>query len=333
MSTVKKQPGTYKGFKTLNVSRHGCSVSCPLCSKNHDLSKCGEFKEKSCEDKMKIIQKARLCINYKVGYMAKGCMEKSEVTGHKRKHNTVLLPQRTDKQVSKQAELSSTEDSCKQGRASEKESGNCGNTSSRGTKVCLRIFPVRVRNQNIVIETYALLDDGSDISLCDEKLLEELGTETFEREFYVTTQEKKDSVKLGAEVKLSVEAIDSSEILKVPRMWTVNQLNVSTSSIPSVEDINKWPHLHGISLPGIEEKDTRLLIGGDVPEAFWILDERRGERGDRYAVKSLLGWTLIGPTARKGGGRSYNINFCHENKMFTDDLLSQQVEKFWKTDF
>ena len=54
------------------------------------------------------------------------------------------------------------------------------------------------------VETYALLDNGSDVSLCDEKLIDELGISGVQRHFSLTTQEKRDSPRSGYEVKLIV---------------------------------------------------------------------------------------------------------------------------------
>ena len=45
-----------------------------------------------------------------------------------------------------------------------------------GGKVCLRVALVKVRSRNAkAVETYPLLDSGSDISLCDKTLAMELG--------------------------------------------------------------------------------------------------------------------------------------------------------------
>lgn len=41
-----------------------------------------------------------------------------------------------------------------------------------------------------------------------------------------------------------------------------------------------------IELPSVDE-EVRLLTGGDVPEALWVLDEKRGNRGELYAIESL----------------------------------------------
>ena len=50
-------------------------------------------------------------------------------------------------------------------------------TSHTTNQVRLRIVPVRVRGSQPgqVVETYALLDNGSDVTLCDKMLIEQLG--------------------------------------------------------------------------------------------------------------------------------------------------------------
>ena len=134
-----------------------------------------------------------------------------------------------------------------------------------------------------VIETYAFLDSGSDVTLCDERLVQELGLQGTERSFSLTTQEKRNSLRRGFEVDLVVEALDGSESLNLKNVWTVKQLNVSPNSIATPNDIKLWPHLEGVYLPSIE-KEVRILIGSNVPEAFWVLKERRGEKGEPYAI-------------------------------------------------
>ena len=74
-----------------------------------------------------------------------------------------------------------------------------------------------------VVETYALLDNGSDVSLCEEKLIDELGISGVQRHFSLTTQEKKDSPRSGYEVKLIINSIDNESSLEVPKVWTVER--------------------------------------------------------------------------------------------------------------
>ena len=186
-----------------------------------------------------------------------------------------------------------------------------------------------------VIETYAFLDSGSDVTLCDERLVQELGLQGTERSFSLTTQEKRNSLRRGFEVDLVVEALDGSESLNLKNVWTVKQLNVSPNSIATPNDIKMWPHLEGVYLPSIE-KEVRILIGSNVPEAFWVLEERRGEKGEPYAIRSPLGWSVLGPMQAVGIGQDkFHINFIRDSSTGyeNDVLLNERVKKFWETDF
>ena len=126
---------------------------------------------------------------------------------------------------------------------------------------------VRRRDADKVVETYALLDSGSDISLCDKTL--------------------------------------ATDKVEVKRLWTVDRLNASRRKIPSDSGLTLKT-----KLPSISEKEVRLIVGTNAPEAFWVLEERRGNRGEPYAIRTPLGWTLMGPV----GGidcreRHLNVNF------------------------
>ena len=210
--------------------------------------------------------------------------------------------------------------------------GGQSNTTLAGSgKVCLRIVPVKVRSQdsNKELLTYALLDNGSDVSLCAEGLAAQLGIQGEQRTFYLSMQEKQDSPKLDQEISLTVEAIDGSDKLEIPRLWTVVKVNASSHGIPTDKDIRKWPHLQDITLPSIDETKVNLIIGCNVPEAFWVLEERRGDKGDPYAIRSPLGWTLIGPMDRLTDCVNFTRIVSIEKE---EDVLMQQLERFWQSE-
>ena len=183
------------------------------------------------------------------------------------------------------------------------------------------------------MKTYALLDNGSDVSLCDNDLAMELGVQGEFKTYYLTTQEKDDSPKVGQEINLTVEALPGTDKIEIPKLWTVDKLNASNRSIPSREDVNRWPHLHDITLPSIGEGEVRLIIGSNAPDAFWALEEGRGQRGEPYAIGCPLGWTLIGPADRtEVTSRLHSVNFTHLTEVVEEDdnHLMQQLAQFWK---
>ena len=160
----------------------------------------------------------------------------------------------------------------------------------------------------------------------------ELGVHGTQKTFYLTTREREDSPKVGLEISLTVEPLDRADKGDVKRLWTVDRLNASSHSIPSEHDARQWPHLRDIKLPSISEKEVRLIIGTNAPDAFWVLEERRGNREEPYAICTPLGWTLMGPMEKSDSQDcQLNVNFVRSAEVVREDndCLMQQLERFW----
>ena len=138
-----------------------------------------------------MMRKAQLCqICFKYGHIAVGCLAKKacDVQGCRRKHHPLLHP------PSQPANRSTTGVSDQEVQL---ESGTALQTNSSSAKVgrvCLPIVPVRVRRNDLskTVETYALLDTGSDVSLCDKNLATELGIQGQQKEFFSDNPRKRE---------------------------------------------------------------------------------------------------------------------------------------------
>ena len=82
------------------------------------------------------------------------------------------------------------------------------------------------------IETYALLDDCSDVSLCDKRLVERLGLLGKEKPFQITTVNKQTEM-TEMEVNFTVASLDGSEHIQMERVLTINRLPVSSRNNPN----------------------------------------------------------------------------------------------------
>ena len=155
------------------------------------------------------------------------------------------------------------------------------------SRVSLQIVPVRVRGgeDSPEIKTYAFLDNGSDTTLC----LSSLGKPGH---FSLSSINAENIAKSGFEVSLNAFALDGNDPILLDRVWTVDRLSIC---VPSGEDVSQWPYLKGVKFPRLdsEEEIVGILIGNDVPEAYWVYDERCGRRKQPYAVRTPLCWTLI----------------------------------------
>ena len=115
-------------------------------------------------------------------------------------------------------------------------------------RVCLKVVPVLVQGcgNSRIAETYALLDDGSDVSLCDLQLLEQLGLSGVQRQFTLSTLNKEDHEQCWREVSLQVTSLDATESISLPRVWSVDKIPVSIESFPVPNDVKRWSHLSDI---------------------------------------------------------------------------------------
>ena len=174
-----------------------------------------------------------------------------------------------------------------------------------------------------------MLDDGFDVSLCDLQLLEQLGLSGVQRQFTLSTLNEEDHEQSGREDSLQVTCLDATGNISLPRVWSVDTIPVSEGSFPVPDDVKRWSHLSDTDLHHIDGRKVMLLIGGDCPDAFWVLDKRRGTGNEPYVVKLPLGWTLLGPIGPAHQTGHAHVNLEHSK----DDLLQLQVEKFWRSDF
>lgn len=309
-------------------------LKCHVCPGSHSLQNCSEFKRMRFSDRRKVTRDKGLCDNcLQEGHFGRGCMKKGacEIHDCRRKHHTLLHFQNPEYKSDTRYKNDNVHVNRIQNYPStEKVSTDrhCTATVS-GKRVCLRIVPVQVEGVYSSIETYALLDEGSDVSLCSNSLVERLGIKGIEKTFTITTVSAEETVNTGQEIKLSISALDNSESVKLNKVWTVDKIPTSPESIPRQSDIANWSHLKGLEFPEIDEKEVTILIGSDIPEVFWVQEERRGRRKEPYAIRSILGWTLMGPVGNTTQSDRFSVNYTK----CQDEMLFKQVEMFWKADF
>ena len=78
----------------------------------------------------------------------------------------------------------------------------------------------------------------------------------------------------GKKVNLTVRSLTGNEI-NLRNVLSVDQLPVVPNPALTYREFDAWPHLQDLGLPAAHGK-VLLLIGLDIPEAFWVKEERRG---------------------------------------------------------
>ena len=175
---------------------------------------------------------------------------------------------------------------------------------------------------------YAFLDNGSSSTFCTEALMRQLDINGPKTKISLTTLEKKDSLVDSFLVHdLEVTDLDENYIVKLPILYTREEIPVSKDDIPSQEDVDRWPHLGSVYLPTVNAK-TGLLIACNVSEALDPLEVKNSQHGGPYATRTHLGWAANDPLKRNRRGLRATSFFPK-----ADTELCQIVEDFYNRDF
>ena len=167
----------------------------------------------------------------------------------------------------------------------------CNVTTTEGPAIALPIIvPVKVSTQGspFCIETYALLDTGSNSTFCSNMLLDRLGVKG-------KHLEEVDSVVASG---LVVSDLDGN-FVPLREVYSRPTMPVSKDEVPKQEYVDRWPHLRGVVCLTELNSQVDLLIGSDVPEALQPKEVIPAAGGGPYASEVDFGWLINSPTGRK----------------------------------
>ena len=309
---------------------------CPLCGSNHWLSHCQGFKGKSLNDRLAFVSSKGLCINCLVAsHMVTSCPKPSfcRVTGCKGVHSSYLHPKAMRPATNEETENPTSAQGESAEQASAQDALNSyvkGNPDySQASVTGLAVIPVKVKapGREEMVKTYAFLDNGSNTSFCSEELAKQLGLSGKETTLSLTTMEKENSKTESLEVSLEVLDMEEEIIVELPLVFTRPKLPVSVETAAKQEDIDRWPHLAGVTVYGIKA-DVGLLIGSDVPEVMEPKEIRPSKNGGPYATRTVFGWVVNGPLGRAQAADTRTANFIK-----ADVELSEQFRKYCNMEF
>ena len=198
----------------------------------------------------------------------------------------------------------------------------------------LPIVPVRVSGPGSSKEvvTYALLDSGSTITCCDDRLLNQLGVDGRKENLRLTTLGR-NSLEASRVATLLVSPAGSGEALQLRSVYAMGSLPIRKTNVAAPWDVGRWQHLRGLPISEPNKDDTAmLLVGMDCPEALMPLQVRPGQPGEPYGVQTHLGWTVAGPLPgemEETGGSCAYITTNSKEVAAQEGDLERRLERFW----
>ena len=310
--------------KTSSTSSRGSSNSAnlshtPFCTADHTLAECSSFAKVPAVDQRDFVMKQRLCFScLNGGHQSKDCYKRKPCSHCDKKHATALHPGTPEVAVGTQQGFVGTEGG--EGRPqslnsqsntiqttaqnTNQSTGNhfCGLTTMEGSPVtALPIVAVKVKvnGSPLCIETYALLDNGSDSTFCSVSLMERLMVVGKKTRLKLTTMDSSKDVDATLVNDLMVSDLDENVAILLPEVLSRPAMSVSRDVIPKQEDVERWSHLQGHVYLTDLNSGVDLLIGADVPEALQPREIIPAADGGPYATRVDPGWVINGPTGRK----------------------------------
>ena len=329
---------------------------CIFCRRSgHHVTNCFELMKKPFSERHEFIKTSRLCFGcaQSTRHQLRSCPRRAKCKTCGESHLTIL--HRDDAKNDHKQTL------VKESELSQNDVGKGGSklvVSTNKTQASAGVFstsegesPTPQRTTMIVpvyissehrpekeVLTYALLDTQSHVTFIAEELCETLQAPFYDVTMHLNTMTSENKlVQAKAVNDLRIRAIDSEELVKLSTTYSSEFLSVDPETIPTPESVSKHKHLSHLSEklhPFQETAIAGLLIGYDNSNALMPLEVIKGEP---FAVRTKLGWTVIGEgktetTDSQTETSVYQVNTNSIQSVLTSDLPETvKVEHTYRT--
>ncbi|XP_053686496.1 uncharacterized protein LOC128736038 [Sabethes cyaneus] len=283
------------------------------------VAKCSRFAELSYESKWATIKECKLC---------RKCLRKHNGSCKQQKQCgvngcTFLHHPLLHKHESQNANLSSSKQVLP-AISTGSETASC-NVHQGQSAVLFRIIPVMLYGPEKVVRTYAFIDDGSELTLMEQSLADELGIKGPKKQLCLkwtggTCKMENES----QQVNLKISGLHSSTKFDLSGVYTISSLKIRPQTLMLTELQERFPYLSGLPLEGYNEVSPRLLIGLNYANLGHGSKSREGKRNEPIAMKTRLGWTVYGNCTKMeiNGGElhHHSVQHCECNSQNDNDL-------------
>lgn len=326
--TVRGNVPKSRGRVLLNVddinANQSSRMMCVFCGRAHDVQTCGELFKLSIPDRIREISKRPLCLGcLSSKHILPACKDKLQcgIDGCTQWHIRQLhLPNNPSQSASIQ-DQSTTPQSKRRTRRSNKKknAGNlqivpsnnnetvqvvqeniskiyhCNKRYSEGS-LFFRIIPVILKGPTRIIKTFALLDEGSSLSLIDADLANDLQLCGPSSNLNVQWFGSQSTNMISQSVNLGISGEQpNAESYNISNVRTIKRLTLPNQSVDRFEVIKTNPHLRDVPFASYKNAVPKILLGLDnhhigVPRQVQTSQEEDGIA----AMETKIGWVIYG---------------------------------------
>lgn len=301
---------------------------CVICEKFHDVEECSIYLANSVEERSKLLYKMKLCYGclkpISKDHNASKCSQRRTCKVCKERHLTTLHGLK----LTKRKGDTKKGDQKKEGDDNKKEDDaqiHVNSIYSGAEVVSMCIVPVRVshKSSNLVINTFALLDNCSQGTFVAEHILKGLKVSGKSATITVKTLNGE-----ATDKSCSVEGLEVANVLdfgsgeerwlKLPKSYTRREIPIDSNDVLKPSQLSKWKYLEKIQgeiCDVSQDMKIGLLIGANCVRALEPEVVIPSENGGPYAYRTVLGWCIVGPVS---GGNCNNI-LCNRTAVVEAD--------------
>jgi len=298
---ASQEPFRQKDSKSINNFKYESkTLKCYCCSDDHKLTKCETFLSKTLEAKNDFVKEHKLCWNcLSKGHMIKECKSqyRCRTNNCNQRHHTLLHFDKNEKSI----QVSNIK-------------------TSLLNKTFLQILPITISNGSNHIQTNALLDSGSNATLISREIARKLKIKGNQQiKLKIGNALLNPTNFESSLVNFEISSKCHPQKVQISNAFIVPTLDVKTENFNLNTIKQHYSHLSDIDLPKLNSGEVTVLIGTDHPYPHLQNDYRFKNHDLPCAVKTPLGWVLI-------GGKSKTMS------VQSNLLESFDLERFWSVE-
>jgi len=205
--------------------------------------------------------------------------------------------------------------------------------------ILFKIIPVRLYGNNeIIVETFAMLDSGSTLTLIDSEVFDKLGV--IGKVCELTLQWTKGIARNENATQTSINLSGSKgkkHFLK--KVYSIANLDLPEQTVNANELKERYKHLRGLPLKSFMKAKPKILIGLEHSKFLCCENSHQGNENEPIASKTELGWIVFGKSApsMKFGTLGLHMNSpavrkVHDKDKMDDENLHILVKNYFTTE-
>lgn len=305
-------------------------LNCPMCQQNHYLNKCSEFKNISTTDRWKMVKQNHLCFAcLHSGHSSSKCGNRRQCGLSKcmRYHNRLLHEDGNSNRNENVADRRRISDdgnvttTATNGADSTAVTTIVDNSLSRRT--LFKFLPVQLKGPKGCVNVIAFIDDGSKISLLEEKVAEQIGLQGPSSNLSLGWIGGKTSKEISKKINLEIYNMGEGKCgFPMRNVRTTGNLRLPPQTLQFSKFKERFPVLEDIVVDDYFDATPRLLIG--LPHIGLVRPYNVVNVDENFSVhQTRLGNILFGSNEE-----STEATVCVIN-VHTFDEIERQISEYF----